>query len=89
MTHDDADPPGTAGSKQRLADRPLEKPDRRRLSERHPHYDDILEAHAAAMARGESFYCDPATGLSVLTAGYLAGRGECCEAGCRHCPYLS
>jgi hypothetical protein len=24
----------------------------------------------------------------VLTAAYLAGRGACCESGCRHCPYV-
>jgi hypothetical protein len=25
--------------------------------------------------------------LLVLTAAYLAKRGDCCGAGCRHCPY--
>jgi hypothetical protein len=33
-------------------------------------------------------YLDPVTGLSVLTAGYLAARGSCCDSGCRHCPYV-
>jgi Family of unknown function (DUF5522) len=30
---------------------------------------------------------DPRSGLFVLTASYLADRGFCCGAGCRHCPY--
>ena len=25
---------------------------------------------------------------TVLTAGFLADRGTCCDRGCRHCPYL-
>lgn len=47
----------------------------------------VLEAHAAAVAAGEDGYLDPATGLFVLTAAYLADRGRCCGSGCRHCPY--
>ena len=41
------------------------------------------------MARGDSGYPDPGTGLFVLTAAFLADRGICCESGCRHCPYVS
>ena len=59
-----------------------------RLPEAAPGYRAILAAHEAALARGESGYRDPFTGLFVMTAGYLWGRGTCCEAGCRHCPYL-
>ena len=33
-------------------------------------------------------YADPVSGLSVFTADFLAVRGDCCESGCRHCPYL-
>jgi hypothetical protein len=40
------------------------------------------------MARGDSGYSDPDSGLFVLTAAFLAQRGTCCESGCRHCPYL-
>lgn len=47
----------------------------------------IVAAHAAAVAAGEAGYLDPATGLFVLTAAYLADRGYCCDQGCRHCPY--
>lgn len=47
----------------------------------------MLDAHAAAVAAGEDGYLDPATGLFVLTAAYLADRGGCCGSGCRHCPY--
>jgi mycothiol synthase len=43
-------------------------------------------AHAAAEAAGEPGYLDPETGLFVLTAAYLRRR-DCCEHGCRHCPY--
>jgi hypothetical protein len=47
----------------------------------------VLAAHAAAEARGDQGYLDPATGLFVLTASYLRDRGYCCGNGCRHCPY--
>jgi Family of unknown function (DUF5522) len=47
----------------------------------------IRRAHDEAVKAGEAGYLDPATGLFVLTAAYLAERGSCCEKGCRHCPY--
>jgi len=50
--------------------------------------DAILAAHDDAVAGGADGYLDPATGLYVLTAVFLAGRGWCCEQGCRHCPYV-
>jgi len=40
------------------------------------------------MERGEPGYADPTTGYFVFTAAHLATR-ECCECGCRHCPYLA
>jgi hypothetical protein len=43
--------------------------------------------HQAALEGGEPGYIDPDSGLFVLTAAYLAARGECCGSGCRHCPY--
>lgn len=48
----------------------------------------MLAAHRAALAAGAAGYADPATGLFVFTAGYLADRGTCCDTGCRHCPYV-
>jgi hypothetical protein len=48
---------------------------------------DYAALHAAAVARGEAEYTDPATGYTVLTAVTLLARGECCGSGCRHCPY--
>ena len=48
----------------------------------------ILAAHRAALDAGAGSYVDPASGYTVLTAGFLADRGTCCDAGCRHCPYL-
>ncbi len=66
-----------------------DRPHPDRLAPDHPRYAEILAAHAAAMAAGDALYRDPATGLSVLTAGYLAARGTCCGSGCRHCPYLA
>ncbi len=71
------------------ADRPLTEPHPSRLPLAHPDRDRILAAHAAAVARDEPDYLDPGTGLFVLTAAYLLERGECCETGCRHCPYLT
>jgi hypothetical protein len=71
-----------------LADRPLTDPPPDRLSPADPCYRAIISAHADALERGALSYTDPATGLSVLTAAYLAGRGTCCDSGCRHCPYV-
>ncbi len=51
-------------------------------------YGAILAAHEAAVRAGQPTYRDPSTGLSVLTAATHLARGECCESGCRHCPYL-
>jgi hypothetical protein len=71
-----------------LADRPLTHPHPDRLAPSHPAYGAILEAHADALRRQAPMYVDPDSGLSVLTATYLADRGTCCAKGCRHCPYL-
>ncbi len=70
------------------ADRPLDQPHPSRLDPAHPVRAEILAAHAAALARGEAGYLDPATGLFVMTAAALAERGYCCDQGCRHCPYV-
>ncbi len=51
------------------------------------HNQAIRAAHAAAVSAGEAGYIDPESGLFVLTSATLASRGECCEQGCRHCPY--
>jgi hypothetical protein len=48
---------------------------------------EIVAAHDAALTDGSAGYADPATGLFVLTARFLAERGRCCGNGCRHCPY--
>jgi hypothetical protein len=72
-----------------LAARPLTDPHPDRLSPDRSDYEAILRAHAAATQAGEDTYIDPASGLTVLTAGYLARRGYCCNSGCRHCPYVS
>ncbi len=49
--------------------------------------DDFNRLHAEASAAGEHFYIDPASGYRVFTEIGLKARGECCGAGCRHCPY--
>jgi hypothetical protein len=72
-----------------LADRPLSRPHRDRLSSADPDYARIVGAHADALHAGADTYTDPRSGLTVLTAAYLAGRGYCCESGCRHCPYVA
>jgi Family of unknown function (DUF5522) len=71
-----------------MSHRPLTEPHPSRLGPDHPHREEILVAHAAALDAGEAGYLDPVTGLFVLTAATLADRGSCCEQGCRHCPYL-
>jgi hypothetical protein len=58
-----------------------------RLPPSHPRYDEIVAAHEAALTAGEEVYVDPASGFLVLTAQRLWRRGECCESGCRHCPW--
>lgn len=61
------------------------RPDR--LSPGHPRHDEIVSAHGEAVADRRSVYVDPVSGLSVMTARFLAERGYCCGSGCRHCPY--
>jgi hypothetical protein len=70
------------------APRALTEPHPSRLALDHPRRAEILAAHAAALAAGQAGYLDPDTGLFVLTAGFLTGRGTCCDRGCRHCPYV-
>lgn len=68
-------------------ERRLPHPDR--LPPSSPHHDAIIAAHERALAAGEPGYFDPATGLFVMTAAHLWARESCCDAGCRHCPYVS
>jgi hypothetical protein len=71
-----------------LRDQYLTTPHPQRLSPRHRQFVEIVARHAAAVAAGDSTYADPATGLIVFTAAFLAERGYCCESGCRHCPFI-
>ncbi len=64
-----------------------DRPAPSRLSPDHPRYDEILDRHRRAIDAGLSTYLDPVSGFSVMTAAYLAERGYCCSAGCRHCPW--
>jgi hypothetical protein len=59
-----------------------------RLSPIAPRRAEILAAHDAAVDAGAPGYLDPSTGLFVLTVVTLLDRGECCEQGCRHCPFV-
>jgi hypothetical protein len=59
-----------------------------RLAPSHPRYGDIVAAHEAAVSAGELLYRDPATGLFVLSVLAHLERGQCCEQGCRHCPFI-
>ncbi|GAB3145454.1 hypothetical protein GCM10027290_25360 [Micromonospora sonneratiae] len=79
---------GEQGRRLPLSSRPLDQPHPSRLALDHPDRDRVLAAHAAALAAGQAGYLDPATGLFVLTAAFLARRGTCCGRGCRHCPYV-
>ena len=71
-----------------LAARSLHEPHPDRLPVDHPDRVAMLAAHDAALEAGAAGYLDPASGLFVLTARFLADRGTCCDRGCRHCPYL-
>lgn len=66
----------------------LSRPHPSRFDPAGPDHDAALAAHAAAVGAGDAGYLDPASGLFVLTAAYLADRGWCCDNGCRHCPYV-
>ena len=68
--------------------RALTEPHPGRLAPDHPRRAEILAAHSAALEAGQAGYLDPESGLFVLTAGFLANRGTCCDRGCRHCPYV-
>lgn len=47
-----------------------------------------MRRHAAALIAGRDQYVDPASGYLVFTADALLRRGECCDSGCRHCPFI-
>ena len=90
------EPPTSVGAADRegptpraRADRSLAEPHPDRLSPDNPAYAEIIRAHTEALRAGADTYVDPRSGLTVLTAGFLARRGSCCESGCRHCPYVS
>ena len=68
--------------------RPLDQPHPTRLDPDHPRRQEILDAHRVALDHADAGYLDPDTGLFVLTAAALLQRGDCCEQGCRHCPFL-
>ncbi len=63
-------------------------PNPRRLSPDHPRRSEILKRHREAIEQGIAVYADPTSGLSVFTAEFLARRGDCCDSGCRHCPFV-
>ncbi|WP_244872314.1 DUF5522 domain-containing protein [Catellatospora sp. TT07R-123] len=71
-----------------LAPRGLDEPHPTRLSEDHPQREEVLRRHGEALSTGHPGYLDPANGLFVLSAAFLAKRGFCCDRGCRHCPYV-
>ena len=77
-----------AGGTDRLRDDYLTTPDPQRLSPHHPMRAEILKGHTAAVQSGRPTYRDPVSGLSVLTAAFLASRGYCCASGCPHCPFI-
>ena len=43
--------------------------------------------HAKAVADNQESYIDPITGYIVFTQIKHLARGQCCDSGCRHCPY--
>lgn len=59
-----------------------------RLSPEHPLFAEVMTAHDAAVSAGSPGYLDPGTGLFVMTAEHHVRRGNCCNNGCRHCPYV-
>jgi len=70
-----------------LAPRSLDDPSLARLPRDAVKRELILAYHREALAADDDGYDDPVTGLFVFTSAYLATR-DCCEMGCRHCPYV-
>jgi hypothetical protein len=60
-----------------------------RLDPGRPDYVAVMDAHHRALLAGEAGYTDPDSGLYALTARTLWDRGECCQSGCRHCPWVA
>ncbi len=65
------------------------KPHPRRLSPDHPQYAEILAAHERAMGGGQPMYRDPFSGFWVQTAKSIWETRDCCDLGCRHCPFVT
>jgi Family of unknown function (DUF5522) len=67
----------------------MDRPDLgKRLPPDHPSYAAIVAAHDAAVRAGDDTYLDPDTCYAVMTVEFLRSRGDCCDSGCRHCPYV-
>jgi hypothetical protein len=64
-------------------------PARHRLDPARQDYVAVIDAHHRAVEDGEGGYVDPATGLFVQTAVSHWRRGNCCDQGCRHCPFVT
>ena len=64
------------------------RPHADRLSPSRPDREELIRLHEEAVRSGLDWYLDPSTGAIVFTARMLWDRGYCCDAGCRHCPYL-
>lgn len=54
-----------------------------------PDFAAIVAAHDEAVAAGRRSYLDPTTGLVVQTVTAHRERGQCCDSGCRHCPWVT
>ncbi|MBL4770808.1 MAG: hypothetical protein JKY61_06630 [Planctomycetes bacterium] len=63
-------------------------PHPRYFNPQHPRYAQVMACHDAALAAGHSQYLDPITGGHVETAESIWKGRDCCNLGCRHCPYL-
>ena len=66
----------------------LDAPHPARFAPTHRRFQEVMARHAAAVAAGSSTYVDPVSGYQVFTAAHLVQRGDCCDSGCRHCPFL-
>ena len=67
---------------------PVPRPHPSRCDPTRTDYAAIIAAHEHAVKTESPTYVDPTTGFVVLTVTTLTRRGQCCDSGCRHCPYL-
>ena len=80
--------PGTFNRVSALRPDHLDRPHPQRLADTHRRFAEVMASHRQALLADQPSYRDPITGYDVFTVAHLAEQGECCDNGCRHCPFV-